>query len=293
MIKFIGYRDSDEMAEQRRRDLDIPRDTATDLGRSAVVAGQTGHYYFGSDLVEWGDLVRHAVEVKLSIRPEHPLPVHEQTLVNTTMVEISNETTLGAAKRLTDAERRPLALNFANGIHPGGGFLNGARAQEECLCRSSALFQTLLDDAMYDEHKKRPRRDSTDWAILSPQVPVFRTDDGKELPEPWLLDFITCAAPVAMSIGQAESGNLLQRRINRVLEIAKAYEYKSLVLGAWGCGTFGNDPVRTATDFRSSLENEFDGVFSDVIFAITDWSSERFYLRPFQHVFETAVKQNY
>lgn len=293
MIKFIGCRDSDEMAEQRRRDLDISRDTATDLGRSAVVAGQTGHYYFGSDLVEWGDLVQQAVEAKVSIRPEDPLPVHERTLVDTTRVEVSNETTLGASQRLTHAGLAPLALNFANGIHPGGGFLNGARAQEECLCRSSALFQTLLDDPMYEEHKKRPRPDSTDWAILSSRVPVFRTDDGTELPEPWLLDFITCAAPVATSIGQPESGDILQRRIHRVLDIAKAYGYKFLVLGAWGCGAFGNDPVRTGADFRSALENEFDGVFSVVIFAITDWSSERFYLRPFQHAFETAVKQNY
>jgi uncharacterized protein (TIGR02452 family) len=293
MIKFIGCRDSADMAQQRRRNLDIPRDIAADLGRSAVAAGQTGHYYFGSDLVEWGDLVQQAVEAKASIRPEDQLPLHEQTLVNMARVEVSNETTLGAAKRLTDAGLRPLALNFANGIHPGGGFLNGARAQEEYLCRSSALFHTLLDDPMYEQHKKRPRPDSTDWAILSPRVPAFRTDDGKELPEPWLLDFITCAAPVATSIGRPESGDLLQRRIHRVLDIAKAYEYKSLVLGAWGCGAFGNDPVRTATDFRSSLENEFDGVFSDVIFAITDWSSERFYLRPFQQAFETAVKQNY
>ena len=293
MIGYVGCRDSAEMAEQRRRELDIPRHIAADLGRSAVVAGQTGHYYFGNDTVEWGDLVRNAVNAKASIRPEAPMPTHQQSHAGTTKVELSNETTLGAAKRLTDAGLRPLALNFANGIHPGGGFVNGARAQEECLCRSSALFQTLLDDPMYEEHKKRPRPDSTDWAILSSRVPVFRTDDGAELPEPWLLDFITCAAPVATSIGQPESGDLLQRRIHRVLDIAKAYESKSLVLGAWGCGAFGNDPVRTATDFRSSLENEFDGVFSDVIFAITDWSSERFYLRPFQHAFETAVKQNY
>jgi uncharacterized protein (TIGR02452 family) len=57
------------------------------------------------------------------------------------------------------------------------------------------------------------------------------------------------------------------------------------VLGAWGCGAFGNDPNRTAVDFREALENEFRGAFSDVVFAITDWSPERRFLGPFRKVF--------
>lgn len=113
-----------------------------------------------------------------------------------------------ASRRLMESSHRPLALNFANGIHPGGGFLAGARAQKEVLCRSTALYRTLVGDAMYDAHRKRPRPDSTDWAIYSPDVPVFRKDDGTELDRPWLLSFITCAAPYAPKIGQPESGDL-------------------------------------------------------------------------------------
>jgi len=75
---------------------------------------------------------------------------------------VTNETTLGTSLRLVERGLRPLALNFANGIHPGGGFLNGARAQEEALCRSSALYQTLVNDPMYEEHRKRQLPDSTD-----------------------------------------------------------------------------------------------------------------------------------
>ena len=184
--------------------------------------------------------------------------------------QVANETTLGAARRLVKGRHRPLALNFANGIHPGGGFLSGARAQEEVLCRSSALYKTLFGDPMYEAHKKRPRPDSTDWAIYSPDVPVFRHDDGTPLDAPWPLSFITCAAPVATRIGQPESGDLLQKRILRVLAIAQAFGFSALVLGAWGCGAFGNDPHRTAIDFRQALENEFRGAFCNVVFAITD-----------------------
>ncbi len=170
---------------------------------------------------------------------------------------------------------KPLALNFANGIHPGGGFLRGARAQEEVLCRSSVLYQTLVGDPMYEEHRKRQRPDSTDWAIYSPDVPVFRTDDGTALEHPWLLSFITCAAPYAPAIGQPESVDLSRQRIHQVLAIARAYGYVALVLGACGCGAFSNDPHRTALDFRQALENEFSGAFSDIIFAIIDWSPEK------------------
>jgi hypothetical protein len=48
-----------------------------------------------------------------------------------------------------------------------------------------------------------------------------------------------------------------------------------LVLGAWGCGAFGNDPATTARSFRNALEGEFAGALSDILFAIVDWSTKR------------------
>lgn len=184
---------------------------------------------------------------------------------------------------------RPLALNFANGVRPGGGFLGGARAQEEVLCRSSALYETLVDDRMYREQRKRPQPDSTDWAIYSPDVPFFRADDGTALQNFWLLSVITCAAPYAPVIGQPRSGDLLKKRIHRVLAIARSYGHNALVLGAWGCGAFHNDPHRTAADFRDALANDFSGAFSDIVFAITDWSQERRFLGPFREAFAVNV----
>jgi len=77
----------------------------------------------------------------------------------------------------------------------------------------------------------------------------------------------------------------LQKRIHRVLAIARSYGHYALVLGAWGCGAFKNDPHRTAVDFRQALENDYSGAFSDIVFAITDWSPERTFLGPFRDVF--------
>jgi hypothetical protein len=111
---------------------------------------------------------------------------------------------------------------------------------------------------MYEAHRQNPRPESTDWAILSPDVPVFRKDDGTTLERPWLLSFITCAAPFAPGVGQPKAGDLLQRRILRVLAIARACGYVTLVLGAWGCGAFENDPQRTAAEALEFLEPILD-----------------------------------
>ncbi len=285
-LEILPCIDSAERAEACRRQLDISRDLARELGRSAVEASRRGIYVTedGRDVV-WRDAVEAACAAKRSIPPEAPLSASNSIAVSITQVQVANKTTLVASQHLIGCGLKPLALNFANGVHPGGGFLNGARAQEEVLCRSSALYLTLLSDSMYEHHRLRSLPDSTDWAILSQEVPVFRKDEGAALEQPWLLDVITCAAPFAPALGQPASGDLLQGRIQRVLTIARAFGYQSLVLGAWGCGAFGNDPIRTAADFRKALENEFRGTFSHVVFAIADWSPERKFLGPFRDAF--------
>jgi len=286
LLQFLPCLDSDDMASARQRELDIRRQQAALLGLTAVAAIEKRYFLTKAGvMVDWGRQVLAACAAKVSIPPDATLPEPTPAGFQSTRVQVANETTFGAARRLVDQGLRPLALNLANGIQPGGGFLHGSRAQEEALCRSSALYQTLVDDPMYEAHRQRPRPDSTDWAILSPRVPVFRHDDGTALDELWLLDFLTCAAPFAPGVGQPESGDLLQRRIHRILDIARAYGYSELVLGAWGCGAFPNDPVRTTQDFRAALESTLSGAFSEVVFAIADWSPERRFLGPFRDTF--------
>ena len=255
------------------------------MPKTGAVAARSGYYLDETgNKVELQGFVSAACVATRSLKPDASLPTAERTSFAETRIRVSNETTLGASLQLVQGGVKPLALNFANGIQPGGGFLRGARAQEEVLCRSSTLHQTLVDDPMYETHRRREFSDSTDWAIHSPDVPIFRKDDGTHLTDPWLLSFITCAAPYAPDIGQPEAGDLLQIRIHRVLEIARAFGHSSLVLGAWGCGAFHNDPKRTAIDFRDALENDFAGAFSDVWFAISDWSAERRFLGPFRDI---------
>jgi uncharacterized protein (TIGR02452 family) len=286
VIILLEYLDSNQMAAICRQELDIQRYDAQLLGLSAVEAAKNGFYTNSSGRrVDFGHFVTAACSEKQSIPPQAVLPPGDLKTFPETYVQVSNETTLQAGKRLVSLGKRPLALNFANGIHPGGGFLNGARAQEEALCRSSALYQTILNDPMYVEHGKRQQPDSTDWAIFSPKIPVFRTDKGIPLDEPWLLDILTCAAPYAPTVGRETSRRLLSLRIYRVLAIAHSLGFSEIILGAWGCGAFANDPLKTAEDFKRALETEYLGAFSEVVFAISDWSPERRYIGPFHSVF--------
>jgi uncharacterized protein (TIGR02452 family) len=285
-LHVLACLDSERMAEARQQELQIPGDVAAGLGQSAVKAAQEGFYLTrAGQVIVWRDAVQTARATKQSIAVNTLLATNERGAFEETTVQVTNETTLGASLRLVKRGLRPIALNFANGFQPGGGFLMGATAQEEVLCRSSALYHTLIGDPMYEEHRRLQLPDSSDRAIYSPNVPVFRMDDGTELESPWLLSFITCAAPYAPAVGQPQAGDFLKQRIHRVLAIAQGYGYAALILGAWGCGAFRNDAQRTAIDFCHALEQEYDGAFSEVVFAIADWSPERKFLGPFCNVF--------
>lgn len=285
-LTLLPCQDDDQAAERCKRELGLDRAFLAQLGRSAVTALADGGYV-GPDgaWVDWREQVQTAVATKVSLPPTAPLRKPPPVTFTTTRVQVCNESTLAAAFRLHEQYPRVLALNFANGVNPGGGFLHGARAQEEALCRSSALYATLEGDPMYAAHRARPRRDSSAWAIYSPDVPFFRSDDGALLAQPWPLTVVSCAAPIIPEIPRAEAAELLGERIRRVLAIAHAYGHPALVLGAWGCGAFRNDPFRAAEDFRAALEGEFSGAFAQVVFAIADWSPDRHYLGPFRDRF--------
>ena len=110
--------------------------------------------------------------------PDAPLP--KFTLADlSTVFEVVNNSTLAAARQLVLEGCSPVALNFASARHPGGGFLNGARAQEESLCRASGLIACINGNPMYQHHASMSGGFYTNYAIYSPAVPVFKDDDRR------------------------------------------------------------------------------------------------------------------
>ena len=98
-------------------------------------------YYVCEDgsKVDWQNLVKAGRTAKVSIPPDTPLPQTEAATFSVTRMQVTNETTLGAARRLVEAGQKPAALNFANGIQPCGGFLSGARHKRRCFA-APALY---------------------------------------------------------------------------------------------------------------------------------------------------------
>lgn len=208
-----------------------------------------------------------------------PLPLPPADPADTlpgTSVEVTGESSLEAARRLAG----PVAvLNFASARNPGGGYLNGAQAQEEALCRASALYTCLAGvREFYDHHRTHRDPFYTDRVIHSPGVPVFRDEDGTLLDRPFTAGFLTAAAPNAGVVLRtaperaAELPPALARRAERVLETAAVHGYRRLVLGAWGCGVFQNDPDQVAGAFRALLGpgGRFAGTFEQVVFGVLD-----------------------
>ncbi|KAJ7244488.1 hypothetical protein C8J57DRAFT_1031630, partial [Mycena rebaudengoi] len=116
-----------------------------------------------------------------------------------TVIEILEATTLDAARSAgLKGYKRPIGvLNFASAEQPGGGFINGASAQEESIARSSALYESLMTPTaqqFYTLHSAHGKGGYYSHAMVySPHVVVFRADDGSWA-EPMEVDVVTSPA---------------------------------------------------------------------------------------------------
>ncbi len=203
-----------------------------------------------------------------------------------TRIEVTQETSLVACSRLCAQEQRKkksapsvACLNFASAISPGGMFLDGTNTQEDCLARSSALYAALASkkgSPMYEynrAHQNRDRGLHSDAMIYSPDVPVFRDDDGN-LHEPYRVSFITAPAvdrTLCAGVPEAEVQAAMQQRARKILTIAVNNGVRHLVLGAWGCGIFDNSGADVARLFSELLaQDDFHNRFVSVTFPIPD-----------------------
>lgn len=192
-----------------------------------------------------------------------------------TRVEVTGEDTATAGRRLlAEGAAEVAVLNFASGRNVGGGFLGNARAQEEDLCRASALYRCLeAQPDYYTANRAHPDALYTDHIIWSPRVPFFLDRDAR-LVEPCALSVITAPAPNTRAVlaQKPDAGPAIReaffRRAALVLAVARDQGQDSLVLGAWGCGAFGGDPQVSAAAFAAALSGPFAGAFARVVFAV-------------------------
>ena len=125
--------------------------------------------------------------------------------------------------------------------------------------------------------------------IYSPHVPILKDETGNYLEELVTASMITAPAVNTGVVRQRESKKIskieevMKRRIEKVLAIALKHGHSTIVLGAWGCGVFQNNPNDIAQYFREVIEGKFEQQFRKIVFAIYA-KNERF-IKPFKEEF--------
>lgn len=193
-----------------------------------------------------------------------------------------------------------LVLNLANPVNPGGGVRRGARAQEEDLCRKSSLLLSLESSAAwryYEYNRSLQTYMGSDALMITPQVEIIRDEKGELLDETVIVSVLTCAAPMITygkeGMTEQEYEAMFYNRIMGMLKCVAYLGYKNLVLGAWGCGAFGNDAHLISDLFYKALkEIDYNGrvekdLFRNIDFAVLDRTPDLYNFKEFYRNFSS------
>lgn len=234
-------------------------------------------------------------------------------------IRIQCTDTLGAAAKLSErpfaarrtaptskTQTRPnvVVLNMASPMRPGGGFLDGANSQEEFLCARTSLYPSL-----WDSFYRLPDV----GGVYTPDCLVFRdsTPEANDLAkrDRYFLDVVSAGMfRFPDSRGRSEDRDssctcgvsycdndrdLVTRKMKAVMRIAESKGAERLVLGAWGCGAYGNPVKEVAKIWRKVLAGgprqrrpnaeRWDGI-KEIVFAIPDRSMVREFERAFTDI---------
>ena len=207
-------------------------------------------------------------------------------------ITVTNSKTFQAAMEQSKAHpgKRIAVLNFASPTNPGGGVKRGSSAQEESLCRCSTLYPTIdrrwLWDKYYTPNRNAHDPVGSDACIYSSGVVICKTDDSIPVrlpPEEFVtVDVLTCAAPnlrerpwnpynpgsgSAVSLTKEQQYEIHLSRAKHILHIAASHGAEILILGAFGCGAFRNDPEAVAAAYWDALA-EYGKYFDEIEFAV-------------------------
>ena len=191
-----------------------------------------------------------------------------------------------------------LVLNFANPVNIGGGVYKGAKTQEEDLCRRSSLLRSLETQhslRYYNYNRKLHTHMGSDAMIFSPEVEIFRDEHDGLMDGTVIVAVLTCAAPMISygleGMSEREYQRMFYNRIAGVLKCVAYFGYEDLVLGAWGCGAFGNDAAVVSDLFCKALTEQIQNgvqikdLFRRIVFAIRSRGEESYNYKEFNRNF--------
>lgn len=205
---------------------------------------------------------------------------HIPVLLNATTVEAT------LFFKENNPDKKVGILNFVSATNPGGGVTKGANAQEESLCRVSTLYNCLnspvVMDGFYNPNRESGDSLHTDTCIYTPDVAIIKGDRAVPLNKPVYVDVISCSAPnlrdkpsndynpgdkTRVNISDEELLDLHIKRADQIFRVAIDNGINILIVGAFGCGAFKNNPKIVAKAFNSITEKYIDN-FDLVVYAI-------------------------
>ena len=219
-----------------------------------------------------------------------------ESAISQTITEVRGEGTVDAIFRLAGGERlcpQLGVLNFASAKNPGGGFLNGSVAQEECLAFCSNLYQTQTtgQGPQYYEINRANRDPVYTDTMLIGDVTFFRDSKYALTGSPVTCPVITApAVNMGIVIRNGDSVERAKRvmkgRMEKILALFAKWGCTSLILGAYGCGVFRNNPEDVARFWQELLvEEHWGGLFERVVFSILERPGKDGNITPFRRWF--------
>lgn len=250
---------------------------------------KNGYYDWNGKKVEIEPMHQASIEKSHYIAPETELEDKNHRLSGQKCrIHVDNCSTVRAILNSSrEGQEKIGVLNFASAKNPGGGFMNGAMAQEESLAASSGLYETQTAHwEYYERNRNTASMIYTDGAIYSPDVVFFRDERFKLIEKPVLASVLTLPA---VNYGQVllkgEDSKLAKKkmraRMERSLQIFKSEGAENLILGAYGCGVFRNEPNEIAEWWKELLDEEYGNDFESVCFAVLDNSKTQNCLKAF------------
>ena len=232
---------------------------------------------------------------------ENDYPVFNLPLKKQENISVTSERSFESAIRLhkENPQSKIAVMNFANAFLAGGGVTKGASAQEECLCRTSTLYPLIYRNTLrysfYQHHKDLNTPKASDSLIYTEGVVICKTDEDlpQRMPkDDWVsVDVITIAAPdlrdknnmYAPLVGNGTYMNdaeLFGYHVKRAIHMLTVAAHKgadTLVLGAFGCGAFENNPAVVSRAYKVALQ-EFPKVFDRIVFAVycSPWDKKNY-----------------
>jgi uncharacterized protein (TIGR02452 family) len=209
------------------------------------------------------NIVESTKEFQLSKTSKHTFdeiskPINIDLIAN---IQTINSDTVSDAFKYSKIGKTAI-LNMASYNRPGGGVANGAKAQEECLFRCSNLYK-VIPISHYPLNINE--------GLYTKDALFFKDKDYNRI-DPFKVDVITIAA---INLSKSNSYDILEnyreitmKKISLMFDMALKNGCRNIILGAWGCGVFNNNPIDIANMFDTVIMKHYYYCFDNIVFAV-------------------------